>query len=91
MIRFVVGYINALISNTIKILVNFLRQRGHLSLQLGFNLKHEMLDLVSDEIDRETVATKSTTSANSVEIGFSSLWEVKIDYQINAHYVNSSG
>jgi hypothetical protein len=26
-----------------------------------------------------------------VEIGFSSLWEVKIDYQINAHYVNSSG
>jgi hypothetical protein len=50
-----------------------------------------MLDFVSDEIDRETVATKSTTSANSVEIGFSSLWEVKIDYQINAHYVNSSG
>ena len=61
-----------------------------MGLQFSFNLEKLVPYLVRDEVDRETIPTKSTTSANSVEVSLSRLREVKVYNQIHTHNIDTS-
>ena len=58
--------------------------------QLSFDLEKLVLYLVCDEVDGETISSKSSTSANSVKISLGRLGEVKVDHQIDAHNIDAS-
>lgn len=58
--------------------------------QLRLNLEHVVLNFVRDKINSEAVTTKSTTSADSVEVCLRSFWEIEIDHQVDAHHIDTS-
>lgn len=57
------------LSDSVKILVNILRDRIDLGLQLVLNLEKLMLVVLSDEVDGETKVTETTRATDSVKIG----------------------
>ncbi len=63
----------------IKTLVNYARNRGNLSAQFSFNVEHVLTIVLRDKIHSETQMSKTTGTANTMQICFGCLREVKID------------
>ena len=79
------------LSDSVKILVNILRDRIDLGLQLIFNLEKLVLIVLSDEVDGETKVTKTTRATDSVEIGLRVLGEVEVYDDVHSHDIDTTG
>jgi hypothetical protein len=56
-----------------------------------FNLVQIESVLIGYQVDGQTQVTKSSRAANTMQIGFGILWEIKVDDNIDGLDVNTSG
>ena len=78
-------------SNRVQILVNVLRYRLDLGVQLIFDFEHVMLIILSYEVDCNTQVTKSTRTSYSMQVGVRRTREIKVDDHIDRFNINTSG
>lgn len=71
-------------------LVNDPWDRGDLGLKLLLNLVKIKAILISDQVDSNTKMAKTAGSSNSVQIGFSTFGEIKIDDNIDRWDINTT-
>lgn len=75
----------------IEFLVDRLRNRLDLCAELLLNLVEIETVIPVDEVDRQTQMSKTSGSANSVQVGLSVLWEVEVDDHVNRLDIDTSG
>lgn len=75
----------------IEFLVDRLRNGLDLCAELLLNLVEIETVIPVDEVDRQTQMSKTSGSANSVQVGLSVLWEVEVDDHVNRLDIDTSG
>ena len=77
-------------SDCIQILINILRDRLDLSIELIFNLEQVLLVILCNEVDSQTKMTESSWSANSVQVCLSIPREVEVDHNVHWEDIDTS-
>ena len=77
-------------SDSIEVLVNVLRNRLDLSVQVVLDIEHVALVVFRDEIDRQTKVTEAARTTNPVQIGVRLAREVEIDNNVDGDDVDAA-
>ena len=77
-------------SDSIEVLVNVLRNRLDLGVQVVLNIEHVALVVLRDEIDRQTKVTEAARTTNPVQIGVRLAWEVEVDNDVDGDDVDTA-
>lgn len=77
-------------SDCVEILVNVLRDAFDLSVEFILDIEQVLLVIFGNEVDGHTQMTKSSGSADSMEIGLSVFWKIKVDDNVDSLDVDSS-
>lgn len=72
-------------------LINLLWHRLNLRVQFFLNAEEVLFIVFCDEIDSQSQVSKSPASSDSVQISLTGLWEIKIDNDVHALNIDSSG
>lgn len=75
----------------IKILIDGLWDRLDLSTKVALDIVKIETIVPVDEVDGETEMSKAARSADAMQVGFSVLWEVKVDDDVNRLDINTTG
>lgn len=78
------------LSDTVEVLVDVLRNRLNLGLQLILDLEHIALIVVGDKIDSETEMTEATRATDTMQVGLSIFGIVKVDDNVDRQNINTA-
>ena len=77
-------------SNGVQVLVDVLRDRVDLRVQVILNLEQVLLVVVRDEVEGDTEMAETTRSTNSMQVGLREAREVKVDDDVDRQDVDTT-
>ena len=77
-------------SDSVKVLVNILRNRLDLGVQVIFNVKHVVLVILADEVDSKTQVTKPARTTDSVQVSIGLPREVEVDDHVDRNDIDTT-
>ena len=78
-------------SDSVEVLVDVLRDRLDLSVQIVLNIEHVILVVLADEVDRETEMAEPTRTTDPVQVSVGLAWEIEVDDNVNRDDVDTTG
>ena len=78
-------------SDSVEVLVDVLRDRLDLSVQIVLNIEHVILVVFANEVDCKAEMAEPTRTADSVQVSVGLAWEIKVDNNVDGDNVNTTG